>query len=315
MLQRPFGLPKHVEMEKYRASPVCHLSLSKYNYKIEASIGVNRSSQKVRYSVLDTGAGPNLIRAYQLDRDTLSSLDTSRELVNLASASNHRLGTLGVAVLTFTTGTYTMRQPFIVVRQLGTDVILGCTYIDSSIDSIGVRKRVVTMRNGDSFPTLLQVAMDPAEKAMDTYPHVSPQASPNRFLKVAKGVCLPPLSETVVLASCSLQDTHLLESLDQLYDRKKVTLSNGVANLPSTVPLRVRVENFSDKAVYLHKNENLGTAIPAPTDIMTIDAESPASDINKASPGNPEDRGGRAWGRFHSYRRRSQDRKGGIWSR
>ena len=223
-------------------------------------------------------------------------MDTSRELVNLASASNHRLDTLGVAVLTVTTGTYTTRQPFIVVRQLGTDVILGCTYIDSSIDSIGVRKRVVTMRNGDSFPILRQVAMDPTEKAMDTCPHVSPQASPNRFLKVAKGVCLPPLSETVVLASCSLQGTHLLESLDQLYDRKKVTLSNGVANLRSNVPLRVRVANFSDKAVYLHKNEKLGIAIPAPTDIMTIEAESPASDINKASPGNPEDKGGQGLG-------------------
>ena len=131
---------------------------------------------------------------------------------------------------------------------------------------------------------------------MDTCPHVSPQASPNRFLKVAKGVCLPPLSETVVLASCSLQGTHFLESLDQLYDRKKVTLSNGVANLRSNVQLRVRVANFSDKAVYLHKNEKLGIAIPAPMDIMTIEAESPASDINKASPGNPEDKGGQGLG-------------------
>ena len=195
--------------------------------------------RKSGYSVLDTGAGPNLIRADPLNSDNHSSLDKSRELVNLASESNHRLDTLSVAFLKVTTGTYTTRQPFIVVRQLGTDVILGCTYIDSSIESVGVRKRVLTTRNGGSVPILPQGAMDPTGEAIDTCPHVSPQASPNRFLKVAKGVCFPPLSETVVLTSCSLQGTHLLESLDQLYDRKKVTLSNGVANLRSNVPLRV----------------------------------------------------------------------------
>ena len=173
-------------MDKYRASPVFHLS--KQNYKREDSVGANRSSQKVRYSVLDTGAGPKLIRADQLESDTLSSLETSRELINLASASNHRFETLGIAVLTVTTGTCTTRQPFIVFSQLGTDVILGCTYTDSSIDTIGVRKRVETIRNGDSFPILRQVAMDPTEKAMDTCPHVSPQVSPNRFLKGANGV-------------------------------------------------------------------------------------------------------------------------------
>ena len=247
MLQRPFALPKHVKMDKYRASTVCHFS--KYNYKIETSICAHHSSQKVRYSVLDIGVRPNLIWADQLDSDTVSSLDTSREPVTLSSGSIHRLDTLCVAFLTVTTGTYTTRQLFIVVRQLGKDVIVGCTSIDSAIDSIGVRKRVVTMHNGDSFPILRQVAMDPTEKAMDTCPHILPQASPNRFLNVVKGVCLPPLSETVVLASCSLQGTHLLECLDQLYDRKKVTLSNGVANIRSNVPLRVRVANFSDKEV------------------------------------------------------------------
>ena len=99
-----------------------------------------------------------------------------------------------------------------------------------------------------------------------------------------------------MLASCSIQSTHLLESLDQLYERKNVTLSNGVANLQWNAPLRVRVANFLYRALYLHKNEKLGTAISAPTDIMTIEAESPASDTNKASPGRPEDKGGAGLG-------------------
>ena len=56
----PWGLPKKMTLKEYRANPVCHLSA--FNYKVNAKVGATRADQKYVLSVLDTGAGPNLIR-------------------------------------------------------------------------------------------------------------------------------------------------------------------------------------------------------------------------------------------------------------
>ena len=102
----------------YQANPVC--LLSPYNYKVEALIGRTRTLQSSYLTVLDTGAGPNLIRSDCLDTEALATVDTSPDIVNLASATKHRLDTLGIVTLTVTVAGFTSRQPFVVVKELGT---------------------------------------------------------------------------------------------------------------------------------------------------------------------------------------------------
>ena len=74
VLSRPYGLPKSVKMCDYMGESVCFLS--PHNYKVEARIGVNSSAQHELLTVLDTGAGPNLIRAAVLPQRLLQSLDS-----------------------------------------------------------------------------------------------------------------------------------------------------------------------------------------------------------------------------------------------
>ncbi len=79
------------------------------------------------------GAGPNLICADLLTPEVLASCDTKRPMVDLASASNYGLDTMGIVKLTVKIASYALRQTFVVVRQRGADDLLGCTYIESML--------------------------------------------------------------------------------------------------------------------------------------------------------------------------------------
>jgi len=72
---RPFGLRPEVPYTEYLRDPVC--SLSRYNYKVAAAIGENSSSLRTVLSVLDTGSGPNLVRASAVPQSLRSKIDRS----------------------------------------------------------------------------------------------------------------------------------------------------------------------------------------------------------------------------------------------
>ncbi len=83
VLQRPFGLPNWMTVAQYNTSQVRFFST--HNYKAEASIGPDTRSLRPMLTVLDTGAGPNLVRADLLPRAVLASCDSGRNIVNLSS--------------------------------------------------------------------------------------------------------------------------------------------------------------------------------------------------------------------------------------
>eukprot|EP00171_Calliarthron_tuberculosum_P017931 IDg17931t1 len=159
----PFGLPSCMDLDDYRDDPVCYLS--QFNYKLEARVGPSVQDQQCLLTVLDTGAGPNLIRADLLPQRLLDELDRSQEVINLASASKHRLDVLGITQLTVTIASYTARMPFVGVRQLGTDVILGCHFIDKAVDSIQIRHRRIALTNGSHAPIIRRRAVAPSTRS------------------------------------------------------------------------------------------------------------------------------------------------------
>ena len=97
-------------------------------------------------SVADTGAGPNLNRADCIPPEILANLNRDRRIFNLASASKRKLNTIGVMYLWMDMGGYACRQPFVVVRRLAADVIIGCTFLkDQSICKSGGRSSYLRM--------------------------------------------------------------------------------------------------------------------------------------------------------------------------
>ena len=267
-LERPFGLPKWVKMEDYQRSPVCQLS--SYNYKVEAKIGPTATSQSPRLTVFDTGAGPNLIRASLLPSETLAAIDRNKTIVKLTSASKHSLDVLGIVYLTLTVSTFRVRQPFVVVRQLGADVILGCTFINDCVEQIYPRQRKVILRNGDVVDIQCRPHGPLEEKPSNEDPTV-PARPVGRFIRVAQRIILPPLSETNVLVTCGLSGTFFTESADNVYAKKGVSISNGVVTVGANRPFVLRIANFGRTAQALQKREKLGTVIPVPDHVQLID--------------------------------------------
>lgn len=126
-------------MEPYVANPVCKLSW--FNYKVNSRGGYSRLDQKHLLPVVDTGAGPNLISEICCPLDAIHHIDSAREIANLYSASKHPLNGLGVVSLTVIVGSLTSKHSFVVVKNIGTDVILGCSYTDVAVPEIHCHKK------------------------------------------------------------------------------------------------------------------------------------------------------------------------------
>jgi len=108
--------------------------------------------RRLRYTaVLDTGAGPNLIRRGALPADVV--LDSSETTV-LRNASNKPMIVCGEVELQVRLGQHTAKTKFYVVEKLATDVLLGCDYCDKFVEAIKQRKRVVELEDGTEVPII-----------------------------------------------------------------------------------------------------------------------------------------------------------------
>ena len=61
IISRPFGLPKHINIEQYYSNPIC--MRGSYNYKVEVAVDAKTTELKQYLSVADKCTGPDLIRA------------------------------------------------------------------------------------------------------------------------------------------------------------------------------------------------------------------------------------------------------------
>lgn len=281
ILVRPYGLPRYVTVAEYLADPVCYLST--VNYKVEAELGPTVSTCRPVLTVFDTGAGPNLIRADLLPPELLERADRRRDVVNLASASNHRLKTKGIVTLTVRLGDFTVRQPFVVTEQLGADAILGTTFIDAHVDTIYIRKRCIQLEDGSVVRIEKRRAAAPAHSRTSETPKVVRPPPKPMLLKVTQRVTLPARSETVVSVRCGLKGDILMGTHDKLYSARQVALSNGVATVRPNVPFAVRVANFSATPRILVKGQIVGHAEPMPGTVLAVQPDSPAK--HDPSPG------------------------------
>ena len=114
---------------------------------------------------------PKSVKMCDYMEQLLQSLDP-RGVVRLASASKHQLDVLGVTQLVVTVGSLVTRQPFVVVRNLGTNALLGCTFADKHIDTFRCWKRVVELYNGDVIPIVRRAAAPPNSPTIERCPHV-----------------------------------------------------------------------------------------------------------------------------------------------
>ena len=104
------------------------------------------------YSVLAIGPsgigliGFELVDQSELDQDQTAMV--AADGTQLVGSSKHKLHTIGVMYLWMDMGGYACRQPFVVVRRLAADVIIGCTFLDEHAESLQIRRKVLILADG-----------------------------------------------------------------------------------------------------------------------------------------------------------------------
>jgi len=143
------------------------LLLSLTKYCIVGSLGLDNMSFVAFEVVVDTGAGPNLVRRSPLAPDWLRQVVTAKEKeqVRLRDATNARLRPSGTVMLWLQTGARIVPVTFLVVHDLSVLVILGCTFIDDNALAIMLQDRSIRWRDG-SVTAILRGPLDDGDRSM-----------------------------------------------------------------------------------------------------------------------------------------------------
>ena len=201
-------------------------------------------------AVVDTGAGPSVIRSDMLPDDWKSAgiIVPKSETRRIQDANGNIVHTKATVQLTFVLGPLTATFQFLVVDTLAVPILLGCDFINQYVKCIKPREGRIDLEGGG---TTFLIRTD-----------IKKSSITDTTIRVAKYIELAPMSETNVLVQTSAEGLCTLYSVNQNTLRKKTeyAMANGLAELQKLKPFIVRVLNFSSKPISLQKHAVIGFA-------------------------------------------------------
>jgi Retroviral aspartyl protease len=150
-------------------------------------------------AILDTGAGPNLIREKVLPDDWERYRIPGPPEFHIVGAGGRRLLQKDNITLTVQLGTIKVQARFIVVESLAAECILGCQFIDRQVQAIHPKEKRVTLSNGSVIP----IIHDSGAPVCARQPPPPKELPPSTKVRVSKMIVLPPRSECVVPVQCT----------------------------------------------------------------------------------------------------------------
>jgi RNase H-like domain found in reverse transcriptase/Reverse transcriptase (RNA-dependent DNA polymerase)/Integrase zinc binding domain/Chromo (CHRromatin Organisation MOdifier) domain/Integrase core domain len=263
--------------ECHSEEPV-HLFQSR-NYKLCVSIGATANVLTPVRAVLDTGAGPNLIREDVLPKDWERLLIQDVALPRITNASGKRMPARGVIVLYVQVGGLLKRVRFFVTPGLAVPCILGCGFINLHVKTIHPKERRVELTEGGS------VAISNGLDACGAATISERQPTPSTKVRLSRRFVIPPRCEAHVEVTTAVEGLCLLVQHSRT-STGPITLASGVAEIRSHVPFRVRVINPSMRSQILPKGMVIGLASRQPEQIILIDET--IANHTSVAPGLPQ---------------------------
>lgn len=235
------------------------------NYKVYADIGPTVGLMQRSLAVLDTVAGPNLIRKTELPRG-MEALIAHGPSMDIGDANNRPLRTIGSLKMPVRLGRFVALVDFIVCAKLAVTIILGADYCDKFVEAIYPRRRIVELTDSSEVSIVRKVVskkmkpkLVPGEPGEDpTDGRVSPK------VKVSRPVTVEPGTRRVV--QCTAQRTGLvvIQPYAPLYNRHGLVVTNGVTQVEPNKAFHILVANFGKYAVKLQKNQVVAELLPHP---------------------------------------------------
>ncbi len=166
--------------------------------------------------------------------------------------------------LTVKVDSYTARQPFVVVRKLGADALLGCTFIDKHVKSVRPRMKFIELEDGTRFTIRRRPQMVPSHRSTAETSRVPAAPPPSSKVRVARRPVVPAGTEVALQVTCGATETRVLAPAPHLYMKKRVSMANGLVDIRPLEPFCVMVTKFSSSDVTLAKHEVVALALQAP---------------------------------------------------
>jgi Retroviral aspartyl protease len=128
------SVPPSIEPQKEGPPSIIrfvHNVSARMNHRISCLLSSTSCTHQLYTAVLDTGAGPNIIRRDQLPTGSESRLiSTNSASTVIRDANGRELHVLEHLRLSCRVGNHTTEVPFLVLEHLAVPFILGCDYID-----------------------------------------------------------------------------------------------------------------------------------------------------------------------------------------
>jgi len=237
------------------------LLFSLNNYRIVASLGLDKLSLVAVGVVVDTGARPNLVRRSALAPDWLHRVVTSKEeaRVRLRDANNARLRTSGTVTLWIQTGARIGPVTFLVVDHLSVPVILGCLFIGDNAHAILPQDRSIRLTEG-SVTAFLRGPLDDGNRSMGV----------SCVLLATCRTRLSPSSASVVWVWTMWGGLGQVLGASRLFTTHGITIANGVhVNVPG-LSFPVIVTNIGTRKVVLRQRVSVGYVVLLTTNVVQV---------------------------------------------
>ena len=260
------------------------------HYKIMVLLGCNRQVMHTANAVLDTGAGPNLVRESSLPKDWRKHARQALELPRIHDANNRQLRVEGVVNLHLDIGGQSLRTHFLVCRDLAVPVILGCSFIQRFVQAILPQENKVVLRYGGAVAILTRKTPGIALACRSTKAQEHPcpwrrkGSSRINHFKLEKPVVVPPYSEAAIRVRSERGGIYAVIPTESLMRKRKVSVPYGIVDALAGACFVMRIANFSSREVKLRKGTIVGTAAERPRFIVCPTLSKGSADQKGLSP-------------------------------
>ena len=226
-------------------------------------------------AVLDTGAGPNLVRETFLPKDWHRYAQRAAELPCICDANSRRLKVEGVVPMYVDIGGQILQTSFLVCKDLAVPAILGCSFIQRFVSAILPQENKVVLRYGGAIaiqsPKRQVLAIvNPTPKVKDhPRPHKVRGNRRSVCLRLAKPVVIPAFSESLIEVISDRSGILHVIPAERLMRKRKVSIPYGVIDALNGSHIPLKVANFSRRAVRLRKGTIVGAALERPKFVVS----------------------------------------------
>jgi len=232
--------------------------LRKENFEIEASYQLAPWQTPIpTRAVVDTGAGPSVIRADMLPEGWTEYSSRAPPRTQVSDASGRLLKVNAEVSLTIYVGGTAMEYDFLVVKALSVPLFLGWDFQRNYVGTISPKTQTIRWDDGTSTVALCSWtgSTRPAPPRRGIKPRAHIEA-----IRLRQGVTVGPRCIQAVEECCSVKGVHLARERPVKMSRRKVVLHNAIVEFSPGTPRSLYLTNIGDAPVHLTKGYVVGTA-------------------------------------------------------